>query len=184
MRQPSTPFAERATVKCEIPVRASTRARSTVSPATSTAAGLNTTFTAVGQSSAVRSGFAGVPAEELGRTSRRRSSRPQSARHAERPAASSTSCARWKARVDSAPSLALTVVVAEAVAAAASREVVERPAESVPPQEPVERTLSAHAVHRVAGDRERRQLGLDERGGVQRLLVTGSRSRFGAIAAA
>ena len=57
--QPSTPFADRATCRCERPVRASTRASSTVSPPTSTAAGLKTTFTACGQSAAVRIGFAG-----------------------------------------------------------------------------------------------------------------------------
>jgi hypothetical protein len=36
---------ERATVRCEIPRRSSTRARSTVSPSIAAAAGLKTAFT-------------------------------------------------------------------------------------------------------------------------------------------
>ena len=57
--QPSSPFAERATERCEIPVRASTLATRTVSPATTAAAGLKTALTGYGQSSAVRIGFSG-----------------------------------------------------------------------------------------------------------------------------
>ena len=82
---------------------------------------------------------------------------------------------------------ALVVVgglVAEAVAAAAGREVVEGPLESVAAEEPVEGALGAQAVLGVAGDRERRELGLDERRGVERLLVARPGSRLVAVAAA
>ena len=98
------------------------------------------------------------------------------------PAASSRSAARWKASVDSAPSLSFSVVVAEPVAAAAGREVVERPVQPVAAEEPVERAPCADAVLGIAGDGERSELGLDERGRVERLLVARARSRLAALA--
>ena len=81
---------------------------------------------------------------------------------------------------------ALVVVgrlLAQPVAAPSGREVVERPVEAVAAEEPVERLLRALGVLQVAGDGERGQLGGDEGGGVERLLVTSSRSRFGPLAA-
>ncbi len=71
---------------------------------------------------------------------------------------------------------------AEPVAAAAGREVVEGPVEPVAAEKPVERPLRAQPVLGVAGDGERRQFGLDEGGGIQGLLVPGSRRGLGATA--
>src|SRR6476646_3983169 len=70
--------------------------------------------------------------------------------------------------------VAVDVAAAEPVAAAARREVVQRPVQMVATQEPVERRVRAHAVLPIAGDVERRELSLDERGRVERLLVAKS----------
>ena len=75
-------------------------------------------------------------------------------------------------------------LVAEAVTAAAGRKVVQRAPEPVPSEEPVERALRAHAVNDFAGERVRRELGLDERGRVERLLVAGARPGLAAVPAA
>ena len=63
------------------------------------------------------------------------------------------------------------VGLAEAVAAASRREVVERAVEPIAAQEPVERVARARSVLRVARRDECSELGLDERGRVERLLV-------------
>src|SRR4051794_30390676 len=68
--------------------------------------------------------------------------------------------------------------VSQPVAAAAGREVVERLAEPVTAEEPFERLDRAAPVLAVARDGERGQLGLDERSGVDRLLVAGARRKF------
>ncbi|MND05172.1 hypothetical protein D3C83_258050 [compost metagenome] len=56
--------------------------------------------------------------------------------------------------------------------------------EPVAAQEPVERPLRPQAVLGVSRHGERRQLGLDERRRVERLLVAGSRRRLAAVPAA
>ena len=61
--------------------------------------------------------------------------------------------------------------LAQAVAAAARREVVERSAESVAPEKPLERALRTRAMFGIAGDGERGELRLDEGRRVERLLV-------------
>ena len=65
----------------------------------------------------------------------------------------------------------------EPVAAAAGGEVVERFLQAVAAEEPLERPDRARAVLRIAGRGVRGQLGLDESGGVERLLVPGVRAR-------
>ena len=67
------------------------------------------------------------------------------------------------------------VALAETVAATAGREVVERPAETVASEEPLEGALRAGAVLGIAGDDERGELCLDEGRRVERLLVAGAR---------
>ena len=79
--------------------------------------------------------------------------------------------------------VSVDLLVAEAVAAASGREVVQRPIEPVASQEPVERGLSSRPVHRIVGRGESSQLGLDERRRIERLLVTLSRSRLVAVPA-
>jgi hypothetical protein len=65
-------------------------------------------------------------------------------------------------------------LLAEPVAAAAGREVVERQTEAVSAEEPLERCLGSRAVLGIAGAAESGELGLDERRCVERLLVAGS----------
>ena len=69
-------------------------------------------------------------------------------------------------------------LAAEPVAAAAGREVVERLLQAVAAEEPLERARRPDAVLGRAGDREGGELGLDQRGGVERLLVAGVRHRL------
>ena len=147
-------------------------------PSTSAAAGLKTALTGYGQSSAVRIGLAGWRWKSSGARVLRAAVSPALAPRLVRrgggagsPAVSSSSAARWKASVDSAPSLSFGRLVAEPVAAAAGREVVQRPLEAVAAEEPVERPRARDAVLGLAGDGERCELGLDERGCVERLLV-------------
>ncbi len=64
----------------------------------------------------------------------------------------------------------------EPVAAAAGREVVERLLEAVSTEEPSEGMSGPDPVARVARDREGGKLGLDEAGGVDRLLVARARA--------
>ena len=127
-----------------------------------------------------------VAVEELAACSRRRTglARRADGGTAGRPAVSSSSAARWKASVDSAPSLSF---------------VVSSPSPSLQP--PVAKSYSGRwsrlrprnqsnarcarsAVLRIAGDGEGGELGLDECGRVERLLVAVSRSRLGATPAA
>src|SRR6187551_1311906 len=61
--------------------------------------------------------------------------------------------------------------LAEAVAAASGREVVERAVQPISPQEPVERGACTRSVLPVPRRDERSELGLDERRRVERLLV-------------
>ena len=75
------------------------------------------------------------------------------------------------------------LLAAEPVAAAARREVVERLLQAVAAQEPLERANCPDAVLGVVGDSEGAQLGFDERGGVERLLVAGARRRLASAAA-
>src|SRR5690242_17191690 len=69
-------------------------------------------------------------------------------------------------------------LAAESVAAAAGREVVERLLQTVAPEEPLEGARRPEAVIGVGGDREGGKLGLDHRGRVERLLVTGAGGRL------
>src|SRR4051812_31672616 len=69
-------------------------------------------------------------------------------------------------------------LLAEPVAAAAGREVVQRLLQAVAAEEPLERPRRANSVLGRAGDGERSELGLDQRGGVKRLLVAGARGRL------
>jgi hypothetical protein len=69
-------------------------------------------------------------------------------------------------------------VAAEPVAATAGRKVVERPLQAVASQEPLEGERGPDAVLGLVGDRERGQLGLDDRSGVERLLVAVARGGF------
>src|SRR5438067_11521026 len=73
------------------------------------------------------------------------------------------------------------VAVAEPVAAAAGREVVQRPREVVLAEEPVERELRALAVLAVAGRVECRELRLHQRRRIERLLVTAPGCCFSAM---
>ena len=73
------------------------------------------------------------------------------------------------------------IVFAQTVAAATGREVVERAVEPVPAEEPVEGALGTGTVLGLARDPERSQLGLDERGCVERLLVAEPRRRLVAM---
>ena len=75
------------------------------------------------------------------------------------------------------------IVAAESVAAAAGCEVVERPVQAVAAEEPLECPDRAGAVLSAARDREGAQLGLDERGRVERLLVAGARRGLAPAAA-
>src|SRR5205814_3375223 len=65
---------------------------------------------------------------------------------------------------------------AEPVAAAARREVVQRPVEAVAAEEPFERAPRPDPVLAVVRDREGGQLGLDERERLERLLVASTGS--------
>ena len=76
------------------------------------------------------------------------------------------------------------VVAAEPVAAAAGGEVVERPSQAVAAEEPLECPDRAGAVLCRARDREGAQLGLNERGRIERLLVSGPRRGLASAAAA
>ena len=162
-------------------------------PSTSAAAGLKTALTGYGQSAAVRIGFAGWrwkssrPLATVSSSCRSghavTASRVRWRRTAGSPAMSSSSAARWKASVDSAPSLSFVGLLAEPVAAAAGGEVVQRPVQAVAAEEPVEGPLRTQPVLRIAADGEGGQLGLDERGRVERLLVARSGSRLVATAA-
>src|SRR6478752_9624671 len=71
----------------------------------------------------------------------------------------------------------------EPVAAAARREVVERLLQAVAAQEPLECSNCPDAVLGVVSDSEGTQLGFDERGGVERLLVAGAWRRLASAAA-
>src|SRR5688572_24656299 len=64
------------------------------------------------------------------------------------------------------------VGLAQTVAAASGREVVERAVEAIATQEPIERVARAPPVFPVPRRHERRELCLDERGRVERLLVS------------
>ena len=75
-------------------------------------------------------------------------------------------------------------VAAEAVAAAAGREVVERLLQAVTAEEPLEGARRPHPVIDRSRDREGGQLRLDQRGGIERLLVAGVRHRLVPAAAA
>src|SRR5581483_12053304 len=55
------------------------------------------------------------------------------------------------------------------------------PVETVAPEEPLERAPCPDAVLGVVGDRKGGQLGLDERGGIEGLLVARARSRFAVL---
>src|SRR5207244_11685754 len=72
---------------------------------------------------------------------------------------------------------------AETIAAAAGCEVVERPAEPVATEKPLERVPCAPGMLGVAGDLEGGELGFDQCGGVERLLVAGAWCRVAAVAA-
>ena len=67
--------------------------------------------------------------------------------------------------------VAVQRLAAEAVAAAAGREVVERQVEAVASEKPLERAPRANAVLGLVRDGERHELRLDEGGSVERLLV-------------
>ena len=63
-------------------------------------------------------------------------------------------------------------LLAEAVAAPARGEVVERTSQAVAAEEPFERVVCPQSVVRVSGDGKGGQLRLDERRRVERLLVS------------
>ena len=67
---------------------------------------------------------------------------------------------------------------AETVAAASCREVVERTVEPIAAKEPVEGITRPPSVVTVPGRGKRTELGLDERGRIERLLVTGPGRRL------
>ena len=73
------------------------------------------------------------------------------------------------------------VVCSQPVAAAAGGEVIERPAEAVSAQEPLEGALRTSAMVDVSRHRERRQFGLDKRRRIEWLLVTQARGGLGAV---
>ena len=66
-------------------------------------------------------------------------------------------------------------IVAEPVAAAARREVVERLLQAVAAQEPLERANRSSSMLGLVSDSEGNQLRFDERRGVERLLIAGAR---------
>ena len=100
------------------------------------------------------------------------------------PAASSSSAARWNDKRRLGALVAVQRLAAEAVAAAAGREVVERQVQAVAPEKPLERVPRANAVLCLVRDGEGHELGLDEGGGVERLLVAVAGSRLAAAASA
>ena len=75
-------------------------------------------------------------------------------------------------------------IAAEPVATAARREVVERLLQAVAAQEPLERSNRPDSVLGLVRDGKRTQLGFDERGGFERLLVAGARRLLAPAAAA
>ena len=75
-------------------------------------------------------------------------------------------------------------VLAQSVAAAAGREVVEWAAEPVAAEEPVECTLCSRRVLELTGQRERGELRLDQGRRIERLLVAQFRNRLVAPSAA
>jgi hypothetical protein len=76
------------------------------------------------------------------------------------------------------------LLAAEPVAAAARREVVQRLLQAVAAEEPLERSDRSDSVLGVVSDGEGAQLGFDERGCVERLLVAGARRRLASATAA
>ena len=161
-------------MRCEIPVRSSTRASRTVSPSSPAAAGLKTALTGYGQSSAVRIGLAGWRVKSS-RESRHAAATPAArtdARHARRVedelrrggTRASTRHLRWR----SGPRCRARRCNRRSRSRRAAAEVVA-------PEEPLEGAVRADAVLGVAGDDERRELRLDDRGRVERLLVAGAR---------
>ena len=180
MRQPSTPFAERATVRCEIPVSASTRASRTVSPSTTAAAGIEDDVHGSRPVLRREERIRRMPREELAPdcASCGRLHAGAAARDARQAGGVEHELRAMECERRLGAFVRVHVVVAEPVAAAAGREVVERPAEPVAPEEPLERALRAGAVLGIAGDGERRELRLDERGRVERLLVARARRRL------
>ena len=140
------------------PVRSSTRASSTVSPSTSAAAGLKTTLTGVRPIGRGQDRVAGMPPEELVvRVSRGLVRASRSVRSRGRPAASSTSCGTVEGKRRLGAFVVVDVGLAEAVAAPAGREVVERPVRAGFGRGTSRTPLRARApCSRVAGDGERR----------------------------
>ena len=169
--QPSQPFAERATVRCEMPREVLDAGEQDGSPSTTRAAGLKTALTGYGQSAAVRIGFAGwrVNSSRLahaGTDSRGSGDDGQPERRPCRAAAQ-----RGGRRASIRPPRCRSSSRRRGRRCSPRREVVERPLQLVATEEPVERLLRAHAVLGVARHGERGELRLDERRGVERLLV-------------
>ena len=119
-----------------------------------------------------------MKSSRVAHAARRSRGAPRWRRTAGRPAASRSSAARWNGERRLGALVVVRRLLAEPVAAAAGREVVQRPVEPVAAEEPVERLLRAQPVLRVAGDGERGQLGLDERRRVERLLVAAAGRRL------
>ena len=171
-RQPSTPFAERATVRCEMPVSVSTRTSRTVSPSTSDGGRVEDDIHRSRPVLRREERIAGVPCEELAPLRRHTAVLTRIAAQNARQTGGVEHELRAMERERRLGAFVLVHVgLAETVAATAGREVVQGPAETVAPEEPLECALRAGAVLGIAGDGKCSQLGLDERGGVERLLV-------------
>ena len=167
-------------MRCEIPLQVlDPREQDGLAVELRRRAGLKTALTGYGQSSAVRIGLPGW---------RRKSSRVAhaaagSASGLAAPGADAGGVERERGAMERERRLGAFVHVqrlaAEPVAAAAGREVVERPAAGGCGRGTIRRRVGARdAVLGSPRDRERGELRLDERGRVERLLVAAARRRL------
>ena len=184
MTHPSIPFVERATVRCEIPAQILDAGQHNGRVADLRGGRVEDHVDRVRPVARRQDRVGGVAREEL------------SVAHAASGLARADSDDGGQAGgieeeggpVEGKRGLGSLVVVrrllAEAVAAPARGEVVERTTQAVAAEKPFERVVCPESVVRVSGDGEGGQLGLDERGRVERLLVSLAGSELGAAAAA
>ena len=165
-----------------MPRRSSTRASTTVVSPSCAAAGLKTTLTGYGQSAAVRIGFAGWRVNSSRAAHAGTDSRAPLAIDGRQAGDIEQQRRAVEGERRLRPLVVVRRLVPEAVAAASGGEVVQRALQLVAAEEPIERVLRPDPVLRVRCDGERGQLGLDERRGVERLLVPRTRRGLGAVA--
>ena len=161
--QPSTPFADRATLRWEMPRRSSTRASRTVSPFDGGRSGVEHRVDGIRPVLRGQDRVARVPAKQLviaiahAAAGERRASRDRrtDAGRVEEERGTVECEGRFGAFV------LVEGVPAEPVAASSGCEVVERLLQPVAAEEPLEGARRTDPVLRLAGDGERGELGLD-----------------------